>query len=117
MTMSAPQCLDEGPPACALHLQGKTGAIKAEATHNHTEGASMAQEVIVYNNGGCGPCHHAVEYLSQKGVPFIEKNVVRDPSAMQDLMRMGLRLLPVFVIGDQRLSGFNPKEIDAALAG
>jgi len=36
---------------------------------------------------------------------------------MQDLMRMGLRLLPVLVIGDQRLSGFNPKEIDAALAG
>jgi hypothetical protein len=30
---------------------------------------------------------------------------------MQDLMRMGLRLLPVLVIGDQRLSGFNPKEI------
>jgi hypothetical protein len=36
---------------------------------------------------------------------------------MQDLMRMGLRLLPVLVIGDQHLSGFNPKEIDAALAG
>ncbi len=29
---------------------------------------------------------------------------------------MGLRLLPVIVIGDQRLSGFNPEEIDAALA-
>ena len=43
--------------------------------------------------------------------------MARDPSAMQDLMRMGLRLLPVLVIGDQRLSGFNPKEIDAALAG
>jgi glutaredoxin len=77
----------------------------------------MAQEVIVYSNVGCGPCHQAMEYLSQKGVPFREKNVARDPSAMQDLMRMGLRLLPVLVIGDQRLSGFNPKEIDAALAG
>jgi hypothetical protein len=56
-------------------------------------------------------------YLSQKGVPFIEQKVAREPSAMQDLMRMGLCLLPVLVVGDQRLGGFNPKEIDAALAG
>jgi hypothetical protein len=46
---------------------------------------------------GCIPCHHATEYLSQ--------------------MRMGLRLLPVIAIGDKRLSGFKPQEIDAALAG
>jgi glutaredoxin len=77
----------------------------------------MAQDVMVYSNVGCVPYHYAMEYLSQKGVPFTEKNVARDPSAMQDLMRIGLRLLPVIVIGDKRLSGFNPEEIDAALAG
>lgn len=58
-----------------------------------------------------------MEYLSQKGIPFVEKNVARDPSAVQDLMSMGMRSLPVIVIGDKRLSGFNPKAIDAALAG
>ena len=58
-----------------------------------------------------------MEYLSQKGVPFIEKNVARDPEAVQELMSMGMRSLPVIVIGDKRLSGFNPKAIDAALAG
>jgi glutaredoxin 3 len=58
-----------------------------------------------------------MEYLSQKGIPFTEKNVARDPSAVQELMSMGLRSLPVIVIGDKRLSGFNPKAIDAALAG
>jgi len=58
-----------------------------------------------------------MEYLSQKGIPFIEKNIARDPSAVQELMSMGMRSLPVIVIGDKRLSGFNPKAIDAALAG
>jgi glutaredoxin len=58
-----------------------------------------------------------MEYLSQKGVPFTEKNIARDPSAVQELMSMGVRSLPVIVIGDKRLSGFNPKAIDAALAG
>ena len=58
-----------------------------------------------------------MEYLSQKGIPFTEKNVARDPGAVQELMSMALRSLPVIVIGDKRLSGFNPKAIDAALAG
>ncbi len=57
-----------------------------------------------------------MEYLSQKGVPYTEKNVARDPEAVQELMSMGLRSLPVIVIGDKRLSGFNPAAIDAALA-
>ena len=57
-----------------------------------------------------------MEYLSQKGVPYTEKNVANDPSAVEELMSMGLRSLPVIVIGEERLSGFNPAAIDAALA-
>jgi hypothetical protein len=44
-------------PAYARRFQGQTGAAKAEVTHNYAEGASMAQEVIMYSNVGCGPCH------------------------------------------------------------
>ncbi len=56
-----------------------------------------------------------MEYLSQRGVPFTEKNVATDQNAVQELMSMGLRSLPVIVIGEERLSGFNPAAIDAAL--
>ncbi len=56
-----------------------------------------------------------MEYLSQKGVAYTEKNVARDPEAVQELMSMGLRSLPVILIGEERLSGFNPVAIDAAL--
>ena len=58
-----------------------------------------------------------MEYLSQKGVQFTEKNVSRSPEAVQELMSMGVRSLPLILIGDKRLSGFNPKAIDEALAG
>ena len=57
-----------------------------------------------------------MEYLSQKGIPYTEKNVATNPDAVQELMSMGLRSLPVIIIGDERLSGFNPTAIDAALA-
>ena len=57
-----------------------------------------------------------MEYLSQKGVEFTEKNVSRNPEAVQELMSMGVRSLPLILIGDKSLSGYNPKAIDEALA-
>ncbi len=40
----------------------------------------------------------------------------RDPEARKELVSMGLTSLPVLLIGETRLSGFNPAQIDAALA-
>jgi len=49
-------------------------------------------------------------------VTFVEKNVGRDPEARQELMEIGLTSLPVIIIGETRLAGFNPAKIDEALA-
>lgn len=57
-----------------------------------------------------------MEYLSHKGVPFTEKNVGKDPAARQELADLGVMSLPVILIGDKKLTGFNPAQIDAALA-
>jgi glutaredoxin 3 len=56
-----------------------------------------------------------MEYLSQNGIQFTERNVGKDPKAREELMALGLLSLPVIIIGDKRLTGFNPKAIDAAL--
>jgi glutaredoxin-like protein NrdH len=49
-------------------------------------------------------------------VPFVEKNVGRDPDARQELMAIGMTSLPLIIIGETRLAGFNPEKIDEALA-
>jgi glutaredoxin 3 len=49
-------------------------------------------------------------------VPFVEKNVGKDPAARQELMEIGIMSLPVIIIGETRLAGFNPAKIDEALA-
>jgi len=56
-----------------------------------------------------------MEYLSQRAIPFAEKNIGRDPEARREVVAMGLRSLPVIVIGAEKLSGFDPGRIDAAL--
>ena len=49
-------------------------------------------------------------------MPFTERNVGKDPTARQELMELGVTSLPVILIGDKRLTGFNPTKIDEALA-
>jgi glutaredoxin len=49
-------------------------------------------------------------------VSFVEKNVGKDPQARQELMEIGITSLPVIIIGETRLAGFNPAKIDEALA-
>jgi hypothetical protein len=48
-------------------------------------------------------------------VAFTEKNVGRDPEARQELMALGVTSLPVLLIGERRLTGFNPTHIDEAI--
>ena len=48
-------------------------------------------------------------------VPFTDKNMGRDPEARKELISLGVTTLPVLIIGDRKLSGFNPAQIDAPL--
>ena len=54
-------------------------------------------------------------YLSQKGVPFTEHNVSTDRDALKRLIGMGFRTTPIAVIGDEKVVGYSPTKLDAAL--
>jgi len=54
-------------------------------------------------------------YLSQRGIPFTERNVSLDAQAKEDLMKLGFQSTPVTFVGDQKVIGFNPMRLQAAL--
>jgi glutaredoxin-like protein NrdH len=56
------------------------------------------------------------ELLSREGVPFTAYNVDEDERAYDDLIARGWRTVPVTVIGDRVLKGFNPVELADAIA-
>ncbi len=39
----------------------------------------------------------------------------KDPQARQELMALGITSLPVLLIGEKKLTGFNPNQIDEAI--
>ena len=54
-------------------------------------------------------------YLSQKGIPFVERNVSLDEEARNDLLALGHRSTPVTTIRDQKVVGYSPPKLEAAL--
>lgn len=59
-------------------------------------------------------CDKAKEYLSQWQVSFTERNITRDPSALDELRKIGYMTTPVTVIDGKTIVGFDQEKIDAA---
>ena len=75
--------------------------------------------VIVYSTSWCGFCKMAMQYLDQKGVPYVDKDVEQDGEAYHELMKKvggNYRGVPVIDISGQLILGFDRPRIDAALA-
>ena len=53
--------------------------------------------------------------LSREGVTFTSKNVDQDEQAYSELMAHGFRSIPVTIIGEQAIRGYDPEAIKAAL--
>jgi hypothetical protein len=55
-------------------------------------------------------------FLSLRNVEYIVKNVSTDLEGRAELLAMGFDSMPVVVIGDHQLPGFDAEAIDHALA-
>lgn len=55
------------------------------------------------------------ELLSQKKVPFTDKNIREDAAALNELRKMGYNAVPVTVIDGQRIVGYDKAAIEKAL--
>jgi glutaredoxin len=78
--------------------------------------------VIVYGASWCGACHQVMDFLKQRRVPAVEKDIEADPGANEEmrakLARAGLRgasSIPVVDVGGRILVGFDPRAMEDAL--
>ncbi|MDX9916683.1 MAG: glutaredoxin family protein [Gudongella sp.] len=69
-------------------------------------------DVVIFTSGTCPYCTLAKNHLTEKGVPFVEKNVSTDKEARKELMAMGHMGVPVLVIDGQEVVGFDKDKID-----
>ncbi|MBU5668720.1 glutaredoxin family protein [Peptoniphilus sp. MSJ-1] len=72
-------------------------------------------KVTVYTSNTCPYCTMAKDYLKEREVEFDEKNVQTDKEARNELMAMGYTGVPVIVVGDEQIVGFDKNRLDELL--
>ncbi len=66
-----------------------------------------AKRIVLYSAAKCPHCSRAKAFLQREGIAFREMDVGKSPRARKALERLGARSVPVLLIGDARLDGFD----------
>lgn len=57
------------------------------------------------------------EFLSDRGAEYILRDVVNDPGALEEFLRLGAPLPPVVVYRGCWVAGYDPERLDELLEG
>lgn len=117
--------------AVAVSRRARSGPTMASAAPGAVpagsgEGPATATQaprtvVVIYGAEWCGACHDAARYLRRKGIPYVEKDIEKDPGAAREmeakLSKNGLRggSIPVMDVRGTIMVGFDPERVEAAL--
>jgi glutaredoxin len=77
---------------------------------------SAAAQVIVYSSNTCTYCKQLKQYLNEQSIAFEERNIDVNDAFIDELQALGVSSLPVTLIGDNKILGFNTTRIQKALA-
>ena len=75
------------------------------------------KKVVLYSLPTCPHCKRAKEYLSQKGISYIDYDVAKDKERLKEMMQKSGQLgVPVILVNDDLLIGFNQSKLDKLLS-
>ena len=73
-------------------------------------------KVVIYTTNVCPWCHKAKEFFDENKIEYIEKNVQKQPNFGAELLeKSGQMGVPVIMIDDQVIIGFNKERIKNTL--
>jgi glutaredoxin len=78
--------------------------------------AMRSAPVTLYTTASCAPCDQARALLQARGVPYTEKSVNGPDDEAQMRAAGGADALPFILVGGNKLSGFEPGALNAALS-
>jgi glutaredoxin 3 len=76
---------------------------------------STQPRVIIFTSSSCPWCNRVKQYLKEKRFRFREVNVEKDPDGARELKRRNIMGVPVVLINNQPIVGFDKVKIDKLL--
>jgi mycoredoxin len=87
----------------------------------YTEGNNSAYfpdaqtQVVLYGTPTCPHCANARAYLRAHHIAYADFDVQGNEKAMRDFTQLGGTGVPLLLVGERRMTGFNPAVLEAAL--
>ncbi|WNS75703.1 glutaredoxin family protein [Bacillus sp. DTU_2020_1000418_1_SI_GHA_SEK_038] len=69
----------------------------------------MSKQVIVYSAPGCVECNYVKQMLEEEKISFEVRDVMSSVEYQQEVEKFGFMGVPVTVVGDKAIKGFNPE--------
>jgi len=77
--------------------------------------ASSQPRVIIFTSSSCPWCNRVKQYLREKRFRYREVNVERDAEGARELRRRNIMGVPVVLINNRPIVGFDKAKIDKLL--
>jgi len=77
--------------------------------------AGARPEIKMYSTDWCGYCRQARQYFGRNGVRFTEVDIEKSAAGRAEYDRLGVRGVPVILVGAQRMTGFSEQSMGALL--
>lgn len=109
------------PPGESSILSDHQGDADAGSKDDESNLNGRQAAVIVYGTSWCGACRTARQYFVAHNVPFLDKDVEKDPAAAKELQQKAERFgvasdrVPILDVRGRLLIGFDPKRVEALL--
>ncbi len=77
--------------------------------------------VVIYGASWCKPCHQAADYFQRIGVPYVLKDIEKEPAAASEMAQKLEKAnrrggsIPVLDVGGTILVGYSQEAVDRAL--
>lgn len=75
------------------------------------------KKVVIYSTPTCPYCKRAKDYLSRKGISYVDHNVGQDRDAAKEMIQKSAQMgVPVLIIDGEVVVGFNQTQLDRLLS-
>ena len=79
-------------------------------------GQHRTAKVVIYTTLNCPHCRNVKDWFKQHNIPFLDLNVAHPGKIQRQFFQLGGRQVPLIMIGEQRLVGYNPQQLRKALS-
>jgi glutaredoxin-like YruB-family protein len=105
---------DASPPAPTPSNNSRNGnpssAQPPQAAAKKSE--RFAGTIEMYATSWCGYCAAAESYMKSKNYSYVKYDIEKDSAAKQRHKELGGRGVPLIIIGNNKMSGFSPDNLE-----